>query len=79
MVLVKSANKLVKKEESFDPRTFLATIGEGRTVVAYVRKDVIFKQGDAADSVFYIQEGKVSLTVVGGLCPQLQLGARLKN
>jgi len=74
MVLVKSANKLVKKEESFDPRTFLATIGEGRTVVAYVRKDVIFKQGDAADSVFYIQEGKVSLTVVSKSGKEATLG-----
>jgi CRP-like cAMP-binding protein len=74
MVLVKSANKLVKKEESFDPRTFLATIGEGRTVVAYVRKDVIFKQGDAADSVFYIQEGKVSLTVVSKTGKEATLG-----
>ena len=74
MVLVKSAKKLVKKEESFDPRTFLATIGEGRTVVAYVRKDVIFKQGDAADSVFYIQEGKVSLTVVSKTGKEATLG-----
>ncbi|HEX3103255.1 MAG TPA: Crp/Fnr family transcriptional regulator [Terriglobales bacterium] len=74
MVLVKSAKKLVKKEESFDPRTFLATIGEGRTVVAYVRKDVIFKQGDDADSVFYIQEGKVSLTVVSKTGKEATLG-----
>jgi len=74
MVVVKPAKKLVKKAESFDPRKFLATIGEGRTVVAYVRKDTIFKQGDAADSVFYIQEGKVSLSVVSKSGKEATLG-----
>lgn len=42
--LLRVAVKAVKKEESFDPRKFLATIGEGRKVVAYLRKDTIFKQ-----------------------------------
>lgn len=42
--LLRIAVKAVKKEESFDPRKFLATIGEGRKVVAYLRKDTIFKQ-----------------------------------
>jgi CRP-like cAMP-binding protein len=74
MVAVKPAKKLAKKEESFDPRKFLATIGEGRKVVGYVRKDTIFKQGDAADSVFYIQEGKVSLTVVSNSGKEATLG-----
>jgi len=53
-----------KKKRDFDPRRFLATIGEGRKVVAFSRKQTIFTQGDASDSVFYIQEGKVRLTVV---------------
>ncbi|MGA8617001.1 MAG: cyclic nucleotide-binding domain-containing protein [Candidatus Sulfotelmatobacter sp.] len=54
----------VKKKCDFDPRKFLATLGEGRTVVAFPKKQTIFTQGDAADAVFYIQEGKVRLTVV---------------
>ena len=74
MPAVKPAKKLNQEEESFDPRKFLATIGEGRTVVAYVRKDTIFKQGDAADSVFYIQDGKVSLSVVSTIGKEATLG-----
>jgi CRP/FNR family cyclic AMP-dependent transcriptional regulator len=72
--LLRIAVKAVKKEESFDPRKFLATIGEGRKVVTYVRKDTIFKQGDAADAVFYIQEGKVSLSVVSKSGKEATLG-----
>ena len=59
-----SAVTLVKKKRDFDPQRFLATIGVGRKVVAFLKKQTIFAQGDAADSVFYIQEGKVRLTVV---------------
>jgi CRP-like cAMP-binding protein len=46
------------KKHDFDPRKFLATIGEGRKVVAFPKKQTIFAQGDAADAVFYIQQGK---------------------
>jgi CRP-like cAMP-binding protein len=56
----KSANK----RRAFDARKFLSTIGDGRRAVAFTRKQKIFAQGDAADSVFYIQKGKVRLTVV---------------
>ena len=53
-----------KKIRAFDPDTFLATIGGGRKSLAVSRKQGIFTQGDAADAVFYIQKGKVRLTVV---------------
>jgi len=53
-----------KKNRGFDPSTFLATIGEGRKSLAVSRKQGIFTQGDPADAVFYIQKGKVRLTVV---------------
>jgi CRP-like cAMP-binding protein len=53
-----------KKKREFDPKVFLATIGEGRKVVLVPKKRTIFAQGDAADTVFYIQKGKVRLTVV---------------
>jgi CRP/FNR family transcriptional regulator, cyclic AMP receptor protein len=52
------------KTRAFDPSTFLATIGEGRRLVAIAKKQTIFAQGDEADAVFYIQKGKVRLTVV---------------
>jgi CRP/FNR family cyclic AMP-dependent transcriptional regulator len=53
-----------KKAREFDPTTFLATIGGGRKNLTVSKKQGIFTQGDAADAVFYIQKGKVQLTVV---------------
>ena len=53
-----------KKNREFDPDTFLATIGEGRRMVMVPKKQTIFVQGGDADAVFYIQKGKVRLTVV---------------
>jgi len=53
-----------KKKHDFDPKLFLATIGEGRNIVLVPGKQTIYTQGDAADTVFYIQKGKVRLTVV---------------
>jgi CRP/FNR family transcriptional regulator, cyclic AMP receptor protein len=63
-----------KKNFDFDPRKFLATIGEGRKVVAFAKKQTIFAQGDSADAVFYIQEGKVRLTVVSKIGKEATLG-----
>jgi CRP-like cAMP-binding protein len=65
---------LAKKERDFDPKKFLATIGEGRKVVAFPKKQIIFTQGEAADAVFYIQEGKVRLTVVSKIGKEATLG-----
>ncbi len=48
----------------FDPKIFLANVGAGRTVRQYRPKQAIFSQGDHADAVFYIQEGKVRLSVL---------------
>jgi CRP/FNR family cyclic AMP-dependent transcriptional regulator len=53
-----------KKLRQFDPKTFLSTIDRGRKILAFPKKQTIFAQGDASDAVFYIQEGKVKLTVV---------------
>ena len=53
-----------KKSGRFDPNTFLATIGEGRKILFVPKKQMIFVQGDEADAVFYVQKGKVRLTVV---------------
>ena len=54
----------IKEGRKFDPQVFLATIGEGRKLVAFPKKQPVFAQGDKADAVFYIQKGKVRLTVV---------------
>ncbi|HKM86259.1 MAG TPA: Crp/Fnr family transcriptional regulator [Terriglobales bacterium] len=53
-----------KKSRRFNPDTFLATIGEGRKHLTFAKRQGIFAQGDSADAVFYIQEGKVKLAVV---------------
>ncbi|HUX66408.1 MAG TPA: Crp/Fnr family transcriptional regulator [Terriglobales bacterium] len=48
----------------FDPEAFLTAIRTGKSVREYRPKQAIFSQGDAADAVFYLQRGKVKLTVV---------------
>jgi CRP/FNR family cyclic AMP-dependent transcriptional regulator len=53
-----------KKTGRFDSSAFLATIGDGRKILSVDKKQSIFSQGDAADAVFYVQKGKVRLTVV---------------
>jgi CRP/FNR family transcriptional regulator, cyclic AMP receptor protein len=53
-----------KKKRNFDPKTFLATLGEGRTIVPVPKNQTIYAQGDACDALFYIQKGTVRLTVV---------------
>ena len=56
--------KQSKREPAFDPRAFLSKVGAGRTIAKYRANQVVFSQGDAADSVFFIEEGKVKVTVV---------------
>jgi CRP-like cAMP-binding protein len=59
-----ASTRATKKGREFNPNTFLATIGEGRKSLTLHRKQGIFAQGDTADAVYYIQKGKVKLTVV---------------
>jgi CRP/FNR family cyclic AMP-dependent transcriptional regulator len=53
-----------KKRRKFDPQAFLSTIDDGRSIASFAKKQTIFAQGDLSDAVFYIQEGRVKLTVV---------------
>jgi CRP/FNR family transcriptional regulator, cyclic AMP receptor protein len=53
----------IEKKHRFDSNQFLAAIGGGRKVV-FLNNETIFAQGDPADAVFYIQKGKVKLSVV---------------
>ena len=48
----------------FDPKRFLAKVGKGKTISKYRKDQIVFSQGQIADAVFYIQQGKVRLTVV---------------
>ena len=56
--------RATRKKREFDPKRFLAVIGEGRRIVRVPEKRRIYAQGAAADAVFYIQKGTVRLTVV---------------
>jgi CRP-like cAMP-binding protein len=53
-----------KRTTPFNPQTFLAKVGQGKTLLQIRKRQLIFSQGDAADAVFYLQEGRVRLSVV---------------
>jgi CRP/FNR family cyclic AMP-dependent transcriptional regulator len=65
-----AANKLSK----FDTKTFLSTIDGGRKIAAFSKKQTIFVQGDSSDAVFYIQTGKIKLTVVSQTGKEATIG-----
>jgi CRP/FNR family transcriptional regulator, cyclic AMP receptor protein len=54
----------MKRNRRFDPEVYLQSIGASRQVQAYRKRQAIFSQGQAADSVMYVQKGSVKLTVV---------------
>jgi CRP-like cAMP-binding protein len=66
--------QIPSKNRQFDPKTFLATIGDGRKLLTVPKKQTIFTQGDAADAVFYIQKGRVRLTVVSKTGKEATIG-----
>jgi hypothetical protein len=49
----------IKRSASFTPKSFLAKVGEGRTIGTYHKDQIVFSLGHPADAVFYIQKGKV--------------------
>src|SRR6476620_8560181 len=48
----------------FEPKQFLAKVGEGKTILEFGKDQIIFAQGDVADRVFYIQKGRVKVVVL---------------
>ncbi len=54
----------IRRRPPFNPKSFLAKVGEGRSIGKYRKDQNVFSQGDLADAVFYIQRGKVKATVV---------------
>jgi CRP-like cAMP-binding protein len=64
----------IKKNREFDAKTFLATIGVGRKLVPVPERQTVFTQGDGADAVFYIQKGRVRLTVVSKVGKEATIG-----
>jgi CRP/FNR family transcriptional regulator, cyclic AMP receptor protein len=63
-----------KNLSKFDPKTFLSTMDGGRRITAFLKKQTIFVQGDSSDTVFYIQKGKVKLTVVSKIGKEATIG-----
>ena len=54
----------IKRRPPFDPKSFLAKVGDGRSIDRFGKDQIVFSQGDPADAVFYIQKGKAKVTVV---------------
>jgi CRP-like cAMP-binding protein len=53
-----------KTNEAFDPKDFLAKVGEGKAILEFRKGEVVFTQGDPADTIYYIQKGRVKVVVV---------------
>src|SRR6202158_5421187 len=70
MPLVAASKKLIK----FDTKTFLSAVNGGRKIEPFPKKQTIFAQGAPSDAVFYIQEGKVKLTVVSQIGKEATIG-----
>jgi CRP/FNR family transcriptional regulator, cyclic AMP receptor protein len=53
-----------RKRAAFNSKIFLAKVGDGKTISKCHKNEVVFSQGHEADAVYYIQKGKIKLTVV---------------
>jgi len=63
-----------KKRSEFSPHAFLSTIGKGRDMLSFQKRNLIFAQGDSTDGLFFIQRGKVRLSVVSENGKEATLG-----
>jgi CRP-like cAMP-binding protein len=63
LVELKEAPMVKPAKDMFDPKIFLAKVGAGKAILEFQKNQNVFEQGDVADTVFYIQKGRVKLTV----------------
>ncbi len=70
MKLVVAAKNLSK----FNPKIFLSTMDGSRKIALFPKKQLVFVQGDSSDAVFYIQKGKIKLTVVSKTGKEATIG-----
>jgi CRP/FNR family cyclic AMP-dependent transcriptional regulator len=61
-------------KSAFDAQEFLANVGVGKTILELQKNSTVFAQGDVADRVFYIQKGKVKLTVLSKQAKEAVVG-----
>src|SRR5664279_6288277 len=54
---------MAKQGRAFNPITFLSTVGDGRSMMSFRKRQAIYAQGDATDALFVIQKGKVKLSI----------------
>ena len=66
--------RAAKNGREFAPQAFLGTLGESRKPMLFLKKQTIFAQGDPADAVFYLQTGRVRLTVVSKTGKEATIG-----
>jgi len=57
-------NLIKNNRNQFDPASFLATVGVGRKLLHLGKKQILFSQGESANAIFYVQKGRLKLTVV---------------
>ncbi len=69
-----TSRKASKSQQTFTPDAFLASICEGGKALLFAKKRAIFQQGAAADAVFYLQTGKVKLSVVSKTGKEATIG-----
>jgi CRP/FNR family cyclic AMP-dependent transcriptional regulator len=67
-------NASAKRKPGFDPYIFLSTIGKGRVMLSFQKKEKVFAQGDSRDGLFFVQTGKVRLSVVSENGKEATLG-----
>lgn len=51
-------------QRAFDPKAFLAKVGQGKAIVEYLKDQVVFAKGDVADTIYYIQRGRLKVVVI---------------
>jgi CRP/FNR family transcriptional regulator, cyclic AMP receptor protein len=65
---------VAKRFIKFDTSTFLSTIDGGKNITVFPKKEAIFAQGEPSDAVFYLQKGKVRLTVTSRKGKEVTIG-----
>ena len=68
-----TSTRFVRKPAKFAVESFL-TVGEGREILSFPEKHTVFAQGSSCDSLYYIQTGKVRLTVVSKIGKEATIG-----
>jgi CRP-like cAMP-binding protein len=63
-----------KTNQDFDPKKFLAKVGEGKTILEFRMGEIVFSQGDAADTIFYIHKGRVKVVVISEQAKEAVVG-----